>query len=133
MSLDLLPPAAIPPKTQGLRHVFAAAGYSAAGFRWMLREAAFRHELLAGGVTLIAFALVRVPLVHALAQIGLLLMLLALEAVNTAIERIVDRLSPDFSLFAKEAKDLGSFAVFCLLAINALSATVFLYGAILGG
>ncbi len=48
----------------------------------------------------------------------LLLVLAATEALNTAVELIVDRVSPEFSAFAGQAKDLGSFAVFCLLLVN---------------
>ncbi len=38
---------------------------------------------------------------------------------QAAQKRFVDRVSPEFSSFAKHAKDLGSFAVFCLLVANA--------------
>ena len=41
----------------------------------------------------------------------LFLMLFATEALNTAIEEIVDRISPEWSLAARNAKDLGSLAV----------------------
>ena len=40
---------------------------------------------------------------------------MSVEALNTAIERIVDRESPEISEFAKVTKDLGSTAVFFLL------------------
>jgi len=48
----------------------------------------------------------------------LMLLLFSIEALNTAIEEIVDRVSPEFSSAARNAKDLGSFAVFCLLMAN---------------
>ncbi len=38
-------------------------------------------------------------------------MLFATEALNTAIEEVVDRISPEWSLAARNAKDLGSLAV----------------------
>lgn len=38
------------------------------------------------------------------------LVLIAVEALNTAIEVLVDHLSPGWSQFAKDAKDLGSLA-----------------------
>ena len=43
----------------------------------------------------------------------------ATEALNTAIEEIVDRVSPEISEMGKHSKDLGSFAVFCLITANA--------------
>ncbi|MNY78719.1 Prokaryotic diacylglycerol kinase [compost metagenome] len=45
-----------------------------------------------------------------------------MEAVNTAIEELVDRISPEISTVGRNAKDLGSFAVFCLLVANGLYA-----------
>jgi diacylglycerol kinase (ATP) len=43
-----------------------------------------------------------------------------MEAVNTAIEEIIDRISPEVSDTGKHAKDLGSLAVFCLILANSL-------------
>lgn len=113
------PPTRQPRKVHGARHAYAAAGYSFDGFRRMLRETAFRHELLVGLSALGVLALSGAQVGDYLVQVVLLLVLLAVEALNTAIEVIVDRVSPELSSFAKQAKDLGSFSVFCLLAANA--------------
>jgi len=43
---------------------------------------------------------------------------LAVELLNSAIEEIVDRVSPEFSEFAARAKDMGSAAV--LISLTAL-------------
>ncbi|ALN74410.1 MULTISPECIES: diacylglycerol kinase [unclassified Aureimonas] len=119
MSLDLsLNRPAAHEKKRGAGHLFAAARYSFAGFRRILSETAFRHELMAGGALLALFALVGASPLDFLVQIVLMLVLLAGEALNTAIEVIVDRVSPEISDFAKQAKDLGSFAVFCLILAN---------------
>lgn len=130
MSVDLSPAPLPHKKTEGIRHVLAAASFSFAGFRRMLRETAFRHELLAAAAMLCALVLAGVQANDYIIQGGLMLMLLAVEALNTAIEQIVDRVSPELSVFAKEAKDLGSFAVFCLISANALFAMFALYRAI---
>ena len=129
MRVDLLPPS-VHSKIDGPRHVLAAASYSFDGFRRMLLETAFRHEILAGFMTLGAFVLAGAQPVHFLVQIVLMLLLFAVEALNTAIELIVDRVSPEFSIFAKRAKDLGSFSVFCLLATNTIFAGYVMYSAI---
>ncbi len=42
---------------------------------------------------------------------GSILMLMAVEIINTAIERVVDRISFDRHELSKEAKDMGSAAV----------------------
>ncbi len=108
-----------PPKLRGFEHVIAAAGYSINGGRRLLREPAFRHEILFGMALILVLALHGASAAAFLIQLVLLAILGAMEAVNTAIELIVDRVSPEFSAFAKHAKDLGSFAVFCLLVANA--------------
>ncbi len=108
-----------PPKLRGIEHVLAAAGYSLNGGRRLLREPAFRHEILFGAVLVVVLLVNGASAAAFLIQLVLLAILGAVEAVNTAIELIVDRVSPEVSSFAKHAKDLGSFAVFCLLFANA--------------
>lgn len=106
------------PKKRGLHHVFAATGYSIGGLRVLWRQEAFRHELLVASVVFLLHALTGVSMVAILAQAICFAILFAAEAINTAIEHIVDHLSPEWSTFAKETKDLGSAAVFCLLVAN---------------
>ena len=66
------------------------------------------------------FALIGASPVHYLILTALFLVLLAVEALNTAIEEVVDHISRDYSSAARNAKDLGSFAVLCLLGVNAI-------------
>lgn len=113
--------AAIEKKT-GIAHFFAAGRYSFQGFRRLIGEAAFRHELLALVVGLVLFAYVGATLGEFVTFIILMLVLFCVEAVNTAIEELVDRISPEISTVGRNAKDLGSFAVFCLLVANGLYA-----------
>ncbi len=107
-----------PAKVTGLRHLFAAAGYSFGGLRRAWREAAFRHEVLAFLAILGLFFYVGARPGDYLLFLCLAAVLFAIEALNTAIEVIIDEISPHFSNFARDAKDLGSFAVFCLLVAN---------------
>jgi len=44
--------------------------------------------------------------------------LIAVEALNTAIECIVDHLASDWQEFARDAKDLGSLATMCMICAN---------------
>lgn len=118
MTLASTEPGFVPPKHAGLRHLAEAAGYSLGGFKRLVREPAFRHEILFGGLLLGLLAVLDAPLAAFLVQGGLLLMLAAFEAVNTAIELIVDRVSPEWSAFAKNAKDLGSLSVACAILAN---------------
>jgi diacylglycerol kinase (ATP) len=105
-------------KLRGIDHLLASARYSAAGLLRLLGETAFRQEIMLGAALLALLLIAGVSPAMLLIQVVLLLILAAAEALNTAIELIVDRVSPEISTFAKQAKDLGSFAVFCLLAGN---------------
>lgn len=109
-------------KEKGWRHLFAAARYSVQGLGRLWQEAAFRHEVLAFGVGLGLLLIVAAPFAHLLVFTVLMLLLFAVEALNTAIEELVDRISPEISSVGRHAKDLGSFAVFCLIIANAVYA-----------
>lgn len=119
-------------KLTGLAHFFAAAGYSVGGLVRAWKEAAFRQEIGVGIVLAVIYAVVGVDVITALAALILFLVLLAFEAINTAIEDIVDQISPEVSLTAKHAKDLGSFAVLCLLLANGMMLVYVLYHAAFG-
>lgn len=54
------------------------------------------------------------PLERAL-LVGCLLLVLSAELLNSALEAIVDKVSPEFHEFAGRAKDMGSAAVFVLM------------------
>ncbi|MCD1263534.1 diacylglycerol kinase [Shinella sumterensis] len=109
-------------KKTGFSHLLAAATYSADGARRLLGESAFRHELIAFVVAMVLFVFVGATLFEFVAMTILFLLMIAFEALNTAIEEIVDRVSPEISEMGKHSKDLGSFAVFCLIIANAACA-----------
>lgn len=100
----------VPPRS-GLWHVIDATGYSIAGLRRLWQETAARLECAGAGIIALAFLWRGAELWHWLVAGGLLVLILAVEALNTAIEVLTDRLSPGWSQMAKDAKDLGSLAV----------------------
>ena len=104
-----------PARKTGVAHFFAAASYSIAGLKRLLRESAFRQELLLVLGLLVLFVAFGASLAALAGLLALGLLLFAVEALNTAIEVLVDHLSPDWSAFAKDAKDLGSLAVACVI------------------
>lgn len=114
-------------KVTGIRHFVAAAGYSWAGFLRVCQESAFRQEVIALAAGLIFFSFLHAPVTDYLIFVILMLVTFAVEAINTAIEEIVDRVSPEVSNVGKNAKDLGSFAVACLLAANGAFAAFVAY------
>ncbi len=111
-----------PPRKTGIAHFLAAASYSAGGLRRLSRESAFRQEAGIGILALIALWFLGASAGELVIFAALLLVLIAVEALNTALEVLVDHLSPGWSQFAKEAKDLGSLAVACVISAMALYA-----------
>lgn len=107
-----------PPRITGIRHLFAAAGYSIGGIRRLWRETAFRHIVLLLMPCLVLLAAIDVSIIEFCFFLILFFMLVAVEALNTAIECIVDHLAPNWEQFARDAKDLGSLATMCLLFAN---------------
>lgn len=115
-----------PPRKTGIAHFFAAAGYSIGGLKRLARESAFRQEvaLIAGLLVLLLVLGASAPEVLGLLALGLVLVMV--EALNTAIEVLVDHLSPGWSQFAKDAKDLGSLAVACTIGALLLYSVIVL-------
>jgi diacylglycerol kinase (ATP) len=111
-----------PARKTGVAHFFAAAGYSIGGARRLWRESAFRQEVLALAALLALFGIIGASVAEFLGLAILSLIVLAVEALNTAVEELVDQLSPGWSEFAKNAKDMGSFAVMCTLVATGLYA-----------
>lgn len=104
-----------PARVAGIAHVFAAAGYSIGGVRRLWQEAAFRHIMLMVPGCVILLAVCEARLVEYAVFAILFCCLVATEALNTAIECIVDHLAPNWEEFARDAKDLGSLATMCML------------------
>ncbi len=106
----------------GLKRIVAAMMYSIAGLRAAWRhEHAFRQEmilLLVGSAVALSL---RVSAFEKLMLIGVLVLIVIVELVNSAIEAVVDRVSLERHPLSKNAKDFGSAAVFlaCLLAAAA--------------
>lgn len=109
-----------PDRITGIKHVFAAASYSIGGIRRLWQETAFRHIMLTLVLCLVLLFAIDASLVEFSILLILFFVLVAVEALNTAIECIVDHLAPNWEEFARDAKDLGSLATMCLLFANGL-------------
>ncbi len=104
-----------------IEHFGSAWQWSTSGVAILFRsEVAARMEL-AAAIVGIAWLIVLRRSPAEIGVFGLLAMAaLAVEALNTAIETIVDEISPHRSEFARRAKDLGSAAVFFMLTAAGL-------------
>ena len=104
---------------QGLTRLINALGYSRDGIAaaWK-NEAAFREEVLLAAVAIpLAFYLGKTGVERAL-LVGSIIFILIVEILNSAVEAVVDKASPEKHDLAKRAKDMGSAAVLFSL-INA--------------
>lgn len=105
-----------------LRRWLRSAGFAWAGVRHAYRtQANFRVELVSAALA-VAFSLwLRVPPAPVLLACALVL---SLELVNTALEAVVDLVSPEFHVLAKIAKDAAAAAVL-LASLGALGVAAF--------
>ncbi|CAM5484712.1 diacylglycerol kinase [Rhodanobacter lindaniclasticus] len=98
-------------------------------FRWSMKglRAAWRHEASFRLEAMLALVLVPLGLwlgdggVEKLLLVLAPLLVLSAELLNSAIEAVVDKVSPEFNELAGRAKDMGSAAVFVLLVLVVLS------------
>ena len=103
---------------RGLSRILNAFRYSADGLRdaWQ-HEDAFRQETILAAVMLPAALFLPVTLVERLLLIGVVMLVLIVEVLNTAVEAAIDRQSFEINPLAKRAKDLGSAAVLLALLL----------------
>ncbi|MCY1522134.1 Diacylglycerol kinase [compost metagenome] len=112
----------------GLKRILNAGGYSLDGLRAAFTgEAAFRQLVLLN-VVLIPLAFVcDVSRGERALMIGVCLLALIVELLNSAVEAAIDRISLDRHPLSKNAKDMGSAAQFVALSlIAAVWATILL-------
>ena len=110
----------------GLKRILKAFVYSAQGFKATFKtEAAFRQDLFVfvAGTILCCF-LPLTGLEKAVMSFSLFLILL-MELINTAIEALVDRISPEYHPLSGKAKDIGSLLVL-IAFINAIVVWAFI-------
>ena len=100
----------------GVRRVLNALRYSMDGLRAAYTgEDAFRQEILLAAVLIPLALWLPVSGLGKALMIASVLLVLAVELINSAIEAVVDRISLDRHALSKRARDLGSAAV--LLAL----------------
>lgn len=110
-----------PKSKKGLARLVNALRYSLQGIVACYRnEEAFRQEAIVFGVLLVVIILMPVSGMIKLLLFSLNSLVLIVELLNSAVEAIVDRVSPEYDELAGRAKDMGSAAV--LLSLIAAAA-----------
>lgn len=103
------------PKFQLLKNI----GYALAGFRNMLKEeTAFKIQFFTFILFSICLIFIDLSYLSKLILFTSMIFVLAGEAINSSIERVVDLSSPDHHELAKQAKDIAAFIVLLFFMIN---------------
>lgn len=104
-----------------MKRLYLATINSLRGIRYGVRtEAALREEaiLLVAGIVLGFF--IAPSVAWYVIMVGSLLVLLAVEFLNTAVEKLADYITREQHIEIGRIKDFGSAAVFCTLCLNGL-------------
>lgn len=97
---------------KGLTRIFSAYFNSWHGLCATFRtEAAFRQEIFLACLFIPVSLMLDVTMMQHVMLIFSIVLVLIVELLNTAIERVVDRISLERHDLSKEAKDMGSAAV----------------------
>ena len=112
--------------------LFKNIRYSLAGLRTVWHEeTSFKIQILA--IALVTLGLIAVPIaVHTKLILFVSMWLIPFaEAINSAIERVVDLVTQEQHPLAGQAKDIGAFVVLMAFGIVLMIWGVVLYGAFL--
>ena len=101
----------------GLSRILHAGGYSLAGLRFGLSETAFRQEAILACFMLPAAFWIGKNWLEISFLITVVVIVMITELLNTAIEKAIDRVGPEWHELSKIAKDLGSAAVLLSLLL----------------
>lgn len=117
-----------PKSKKGLARLISALGYSLQGIVACYRnEEAFRQEVIVYGLLLVAIVLIPVSGLVKLLLFTVNTLVLIVELLNSSVEAIVDRVSPEYDELAGKAKDMGSAAVLLSLVAAAAAWAYALY------
>lgn len=107
-----------PENNKGLRRILNAFFFSMHGLKTCFKtEEAFRQEVFLSAFLIPAAFWVGDSGLERVALIAAVAIVLIVEMLNTAVERAIDRISFEKHELSKEAKDMGSAAVFMALVL----------------
>lgn len=105
-----------------------AFGYSVAGLKTgFAKDIAFRQESCAALILIPLGLYLGADTSEKILLAGSVLLLMIVELINSAIERVVDRVSLDRHELSKEAKDMGSAAVLLALFLAVMAWILILF------
>ena len=108
--------------------IFKNVTYALAGAKTVLKsEKSFKTQLFIIAIIGIVLLFVKLSTMAKIVLFFSTWLILIAEAFNSAIERVVDLVTQDYHQLAKEAKDIGSFAVLITFIVIAVIWTVTFY------
>jgi diacylglycerol kinase (ATP) len=114
-------PASHPKTGLTVKRLFSATLNSLRGLGYGIKhEAALREEAIFLVVGILVGLAVAPSVAWYVAMIGSLLVLLAVELLNTAVEKLADYVTRERHVEIRKIKDFGSAAVFCALCLVGL-------------
>ena len=97
---------------KGIKRILKAFTYSFDGFKSVFKtEEAFRQELFLCIFLFIIAVFLKITYLEKLLLISSLFFIIIVELINTAIEVVIDRISDEYHILSKKAKDIGSLLV----------------------
>lgn len=97
-----------------IRKLLRSFGFAFNGIKLSLKEQNMRIHFTCAIVVITAGLLTKISLYEWLALTLIIALVIGMEMVNTAIEHVVDLVSPDYHPLAKIAKDVAAGAVLVL-------------------
>lgn len=102
------------------RKFIRSFGYALSGIVTAAQEQNFRSHCISASIVIIAGFATGLSRLEWCMIIGVIALVMALEMVNTAIERVVDLASPEIHPLAKQAKDVAAGAVLVFSIASAI-------------
>ena len=102
---------------KSIKKLFSNLINSLNGLRVVLKEHSFILEII-GGIALIPFVIIaEIEIINKILITSVYFILLAFELLNTAIEKLSNKITKDYDIEIKEIKDLSSSAVFVIVLL----------------
>ena len=103
-----------------IRKFIKSFGYAIQGIVTAMREQNFRFHLLSAVIVMIAGLFTGLSIIEWIIIVLVITLVIGAEMFNTAIERVVDLVSPDYHPLAKQAKDIAAAAVLVFAACSVI-------------
>ncbi len=103
-----------------MRKYLRSFGYAFEGIITASKEQNMKSHVLSAIIVILAGYFTGLSRIEWYIVLLLIALMLALEMINTAIERVVDLASPDIHPLAKQAKDIAAGAVLVFALFSAI-------------